>query len=84
MTEKKNSKVIKTTGVIVSVCMLVLAIAGLVWAAATQNERLETVVEDSAETEVKAQNNKEAIIVITTKMDYIVQTVTEIKEEVKK
>lgn len=38
---EKNGRAIKTISVIVSICMLVLAIAGLVWAAATQNTTME-------------------------------------------
>ena len=33
----KNGRMIRTVGVMVSICMLILALAGLVWAAATQN-----------------------------------------------
>ena len=50
----KNGRIFKTAGTIVSICMLILTIAGLVWAAATQNT---TMVHTKGRVEeVRAEN----------------------------
>jgi hypothetical protein len=80
---KKNSNGYRKTSAAISIILLILTLAGLVWAAAEQNQKLKTACIEQAIMRTKVEKNVTDIVELKTDIKYIRNGIDDIKDEFK-